>query len=799
MMKGCTDYRHGLSVRGGDMRFHTVFYGNLRRRKKTLIVIALLCTVVCAAVGTAYILMTNSQEYLQGETERLESGDIIYWLSGAQDYNALVDEVSQSDLAERAEIQPLIFSGYSLNGTHSDNEGQLIPYQRDRYSYRFIKYEMNGCSESVSIGENEIYVSPALVSGFDAKLGDTITFELSRTNDRAEYIIAGFYEDPIMGSSMIDMKGFLISEKAYEKLTERIEDIPKLNVLAKNGAMLHLFANDDNLSSDELGRTLRQQTNIGRYTEFMHTKETLSGFMLLLANVLSGFMFGFAAVLLIICIVIVTHTISFTIGQEKTDIGILKAMGCTGGFIKGVYLCEYGLAAAGGLAFGLLLSFPTAKFISAKAVTSLGIIVPANPSVVFIAVFSLIWLAVMAVIIILPCRGLDKITPVNAILDRNDSRVKAAKKALDLKRLTPSLAVRELMSGKMHYIAVYIIAAFLTAFGGIVLDMNGWLGKNGEGLMDAFSAADHDIGFQPKTAVDMQEVESIIQGYDSISEIYGLAMQSAAINGSDCTANIIDNVDKFHIISGRKPSNPNEIVITKSFSESLDIAIGDNVTVDSKGNNAVFHISGIYQCANEMGANIGMGEQGYQRLADTDGYIWCYHYILKDGSRNEKILKTLQERFKLQADIHTNSWSGLSGIVGTMHLLTAFMYAAAAVFILAAVGLQGGKMLAREQKDMAILKSLGMTASRLRLGFTVRISMAAMIGSAIGAVICIISADTLISGIMESFGIGEFISENGVMFAILSALSVCLLFGLFAYSYSRRIKTIPITLLTSQT
>jgi ABC-type lipoprotein release transport system permease subunit len=126
------------------------------------------------------------------------------------------------------------------------------------------------------------------------------------------------------------------------------------------------------------------------------------------------------------------------------------------------------------------------------------------------------------------------------------------------------------------------------------------------------------------------------------------------------------------------------------------------------------------------------------------------------------------------------------------------MYATAAVFILAAVGLQGGKMLVREQKDMSILKSVGITSKKLRLGFTLRIGLAALIGSAVGAAVCIISADTLISRIMASFGIGQFISKNGVLFAVVSAVPVSLLFGSFAYIFSRRIKTIPISLLTSK-
>lgn len=754
--------------------------------------------IVCASANTAYVLMRNSSGYVRDEMERIGSGDVIYWLSGAEDYNALGSQAEQNDSVSKASVQPFIFSGYTINGTHSDNEGQIIPYQSHEYDYRFLNSKMNGYISDISIADDEIYVSPALVSSYNAAIGDTVTFELSRTNDKAEFKIGGFYEDPFMGSSMIDMKGFLVSETAYDKLTEKVSRIPQLNVLAKEGAMLHVFAADNNLPSDELGRTVRQQTEIGRYTEFMYTKETLSGFMLLLADVLSGFMFGFAAVLTIICIVIITHTISFTIGQEKSDIGILRSMGCTSGFIKRIYLCEYGLPIAGGLLSGLLLSFPLVGMISKGAVTSLGLIVPAKASAAFILAFSLIWLGVMTAIIMIPCRRLDKITPVSAILEREKSDTKAAGHRLGLKRLTLSLSVRSLISSKKQYISVCIIAAFLTFFGGIVLDMNEWLGANGEGLMDAFSAADHDIGFQPKSAVDMKEVESIISRYDSIEEIYGLAMQSAAINGSDCTANIIDNVDKFHIISGRKPSNPNEIVITKTISESMHIGTGDNVTVDSRGNSAVFHISGIYQCANEMGANIGMSEQGYQRLADTNGYIWCYHYILKDGNRNEEILAALQERFKLQADIHTNSWSGLSGIVGTMKILTAFMLAVSAAFILAAVGLQGGKMLIREQKDMAILKSLGMTSKQLRLSFTVRIGVSALIGALAGGAVCAASADSIISRILALFGIGEFVSSNTTIMAILSAFLVCLMFASFSKLYSRRIKTIPITILTSK-
>ena len=53
---------------------------------------------------------------------------------------------------------------------------------------------------------------------------------------------------------------------------------------------------------------------------------------------------------------------------------------------------------------------------------------------------------------------------------------------------------------------------------------------------------------------------------------------------------------------------------------------------------AEYQVAGIYLCANEMGQNLGMTMQGYERIGDVGGYIWCYHYVLADGSRNEQIL-----------------------------------------------------------------------------------------------------------------------------------------------------------------
>ncbi len=780
------------------MDFITIFKAGLRKHKITLIVITFLCMIVSASVNTAAAVLKSSRNYVTDEMNRIGYGDITYWLSGCEDYALLAEQVNKSDSVESANVQNIIYSGYSMNGQHSDNEGQLIAYAPDKYDYRFLSADRKSHVNPQIIGENEIYISPSMKSSFSANIGDTITFELSRVNDKAVFTVAGFYEDPFMGSSMIDMKGFLIGEEGFRNLQNRIENISDFNVLAETGAMLHVTSADSDISSEQFGRTLRQSTEIGRYTKFMYSKETISGFMLILQEIFTGFLFGFAAILLIASLIIIGHTISFSIEQERTDIGILKAMGCTSSFLRQIFLCQYGLAMITGLFIGIAAAFPLTKIVSDINTSSCGLLIPTEISPVFILIFTILWIGITILFIFKSTGKVSKITPVTAINGMNMKKVISASNKIRAKTLSVSIGLRQLLSEKKRYIGICLISAILVMFTGIVTQMNTWLGPNGEGLMDAFSAADHDIGIQPVTAIDMKEVENIISNYDSIREIYGLAMLNASIEGADCTANVIDSTEKFHIISGRTPETFDEIVITRYISENLGISVGDKVSVESNGSTAVYRISGIYQCANEMGANIGMSQQGYERLTDIKKYDWCYHYILENGNHNEEILQELQKRFRVEANVHTNSWSGLDGIVFSMHLLTVFMYIVTALFIMAAVCLEGGKMLRSEERNLAIYKSIGFTSNQLRAGFSVRIALASTFGAVIGILFCSFSADSIISMLMSHFGIGQFISRYGTVSAVIAGFIIIIIFFAFSFLYSRRIRKVPVSVLAAE-
>ena len=155
----------------------------------------------------------------------------------------------------------------------------------------------------------------------------------------------------------------------------------------------------------------------------------------------------------------------------------------------------------------------------------------------------------------------------------------------------------------------------------------------------------------------------------------------------------------------------NTILITDTVVSELGLSIGDAVQVTSNGRMETYTVSGTYQCANGMGTNIGMSLAGYSKIGDITGYIWCYHYILENGSVRDYAMEYLQNNYR-GIDVHTNSWSGLDGIVFVMHALIAVIYLVAALFILISVALTSGKLLQSETGKMAVYKSLGLSSER---------------------------------------------------------------------------------------
>ncbi len=273
-------------------------------------------------------------------------------------------------------------------------------------------------------------------------------------------------------------------------------------------------------------------------------------------------------------------------------------------------------------------------------------------------------------------------------------------------------------------------------------------------------------------------------------------MQSVAVNGHEYTANILNRTELFHIIKGEKPEG-NEILITNTVADGLGINIGSIVKVSAQGRVEEYRVSGIYQCANGMGANIGMTVPGYSQIGDVTGFIWCYHYILKDGDMRDYAYKYLEENYK-EIDVHTNSWQGLGGIVKVIHTVVLAVYIIAFCIILLVTALIASKILLSEMPDLAIYRSLGFTGKQLVMLFALRFFIVAAAGAGTGSILQALSCRKILSNIFRMFGIGEFKAEPDLAVYLIPFTIIPLMFLFFALIYSGKVKSASIISLIEQ-
>lgn len=818
-----------------------IIRAGMKRHKGSLFGIAIL--MFLTALFLTVVLMTAflGNSYIREEMERAGFGELTAWTADVSDMEFLLESIREQEGVEDAKVQRLIFSEYEANGVESDSEGQMIPWTSaeigisPRSRYHFFENSLSEYAKAPKeIGEQEVYVSPSMQSMMDLEPGDTITFPIARGGRNLSLTVAGYYEDPFMGSSMIGMKGFLISEKTYEKILSVIED-SGMDALARNGSMIHIET-VEGVTVSEMNRVLTTNTPLSMYTEFIHSAETIAGFMVILQNAFSALFAAFAVVLLGAALVVMGHSISGLVEQEWKNFGILKTIGFTGKQLAGQVMMQYMAAVGSGVMLGMLLAVLISGQISRMMVTTTGVLLPIRFPLLPCMGVLIILLLLSAGFCVLCLGRLSRISPMAAIrrecegqtecgrnlcgnkrwnrkrgfIQRADARMwrkKVSAKhmgygagfpAIRAKGLTFHLALRQVLTGRKRYISACLVAAMLVFFASLTGRINDWLGVDGKGMMDAFNPADLDLGVQVLGKIPAQEMEQVVLSYTDITDSYMLAMPSVSVNGTNYTANVITEPERFHISAGRTCREKDEVVLTEMLAADLGAEAGDLVTIRGNKGSREFRISGIYHCANDMGANLGMSREGYLSIGEDDSRLWCYHYFLSDSSRKQAITEKLEQVYGGDVHVHENSWPGLFGIIFAMHLLIFFLYGVSAVFVCIVTGMAGARILDTERKDIGIYKSIGCSVEMLRLSFALRFGLVSAVGAVIGTLAAVCFTDVIVSSVMQLAGISNFASGNTPGSILFPGLTVTFLFLGFAWLLAGRIRKENMNVLTAE-
>lgn len=780
------------------MEIKTLWLAESRRHKGSLAGIFVLVFLVSLSLVSVITVWRNSGQYVRNEMERLGFGTMTAWVSGIPEIDALTDEMNRLSGVKETGVQPIIFSEYEVNGQESDSEGQLVTYEPEMYPYKIFSDDLEGYRpEAVEITPGEIYVSPSLSSMFGVEVGDEISFPIARNGERKIFTVKGWFEDPFMGSSMIGMKSFLICSEDYDEIAGMIEGAG-IDALARDGYMIHIFAEPSmELSEAQLNVLLNRDTELLQYVEFTHSNAAIYGFMMTLQNVFTGVLMAFVLIMVLVSLVVMGHSISSSREQDMVDTGILKTIGFTTKKLQKIQMLLYLVPVLLGVAAGVLGAVPVSLAVSRMTISTTGLLIPAGiPFAVCLPALFLVFGVLMG-FVWLKTAKIERITPLKAIRStfRNGSVGNSGHFPIYKKGLCFWLALRQVILGKKRYMGVCLVAALLVFFTSLIGRMDAWLGEDGKGLMDAFNPADLHIAAQPMGEVSSGDIERTITEYTKITDQYMLAMPSVSVEGTDYTANVITQPERFHMLQGRSCMEADEIVLTEFVAADLNVEIGDMVMVRAGLGSSEYRVSGIYQCANDMGANVGLSREGYFKVGQETDNMWCVHYFIEDVDLQPQIMDTLEAVYGGDVYLHENSWPGLYGILSAMELLMYFMYGIVVIMIFVITALTGSKLLVMEQKDMGIYRSFGFTAMRLRTSFALRFGMVSFIGTLVGVLSSDFLTDMLVAALLRMFGISNFSSHPTVGNTLFPVLMVIGAFTVFAWLVAGKIKTDKLTVL----
>lgn len=780
----------------------TLLYANMKRHRGTMCAIFLIMLIVSLTLISVVTIWSNATTYLEQEMERMHYGDITAWTQNVENQEQLQYEIEQVKDVHKVFVQSLIYSDYQINDTTSDSEGQLIVYEPKQFPYRFFNKENTAYIKSPSeIRPGDIYIPASLASSSNLHPSDTISFLLGRQDNLKTFRVRGTFEDPFMGSSMIGMKGFLISQEDYETMYQTIEQL-EIDSKARMGQMYHIEQSDEStLNAAQFNQLLHEKTSLGKYTEFVHSKHAIMGFMLVLQNAFTGLFSAFAFLLLIVAIIIIGYSINASVEQDYKNMAILKTIGYEGRQLRRLLRYQYLFVIIVGALSGIVLSTLSVPIISSKMVSFAGILTPATSHMWIWIIFLLTCILVFSVYLHLKTRKISKIVPVAILQNAMDQKRSFTGNSFNIIRkegLIFRISLRQLLNGKKRYISVLMTSILLVFFTSMIGRMNTWLGVDGKGMMDAFNPSDLDIGIQLLGNHDVEEMEHLVAKYTDITDSYALAMPGVAIDGVDVTANVITEPERFHIQKGRTIQAADEIVITETIAADQNLHLHDAITITHNGKESLYHIVGIYQCANDMGSNIGMSREGFLRIGTETKEMWCHHYFLEDTTQKQKIIDEVQTMYGGDVYIHENTWPGLISIIAAMHTLLIVMYVVTAFFILIVTVMTGNKLFLYEKRNFAIYKSFGFYTRQLRMTFAIRYALVAMIGSIIGILLSATLTDSIVGTLMKLYGISNFASHLTIMEMISPAIIITLMFACFAYLPARSIKKLDINELISE-
>lgn len=708
------------------------------KRKKTLNVI-LLTFVVLAAIFIASSVR-NMITVITALDNYIKKADVAdYEIMSMTNSEKIEQFVKECEFVKtyKSSKQPLLTREMiQRNGEQVDYTNTILV---DSVQNATVKFFDKKDEQITNVNNGEIYLTPIGLEAFQAEIGDTIT--IFNGDFSMEFTITGVFKDILSNSPMIGMTRMLVSDEDLQILSENL-----------NSSFIYEYAFEvENIKQFETS------LNKSDIIVMFWVSHSLITKMYIMDMIIAAVLILVSLCLIIISMILLKFTISFTINEEFREIGVMKAIGISTGKIRFLYIIKYfAISVVGGI-IGLFLSIPFGNMMLNQV--SQNIVLDENGNILINILCCALIICLVMYKSFRATGKIKKMKPIEAIRNGATGERFRGKGLITMRKmpLRPIvfMAVNDITS-KWKQFGIMILT-FMVGILLIIMPVNTVNTLTSAELVYWFSMTKSDICMSKELLFnDEVSRESIEEGLEEIksrlkdrgmdTDVHQEIMfrMSASYGDNYCTSLAFQGLGdttagEYTYIKGTAPKYANEVAITHIIADKLDADIGDTITIYMNDESREYMVTAIFQTMNNMGEGIRFHEDESLPFDMAAGSfaVQIDFTDSPDKQEIEKRIDVVSELFtdyKVQEcgeyidDMMGNISEQIVSLKGLIIIIVVIINVLVAVLI-------EKSLLTKEKGEIGMLKAVGFKNSSIIVWQTLRIGIALLVGTIIGSVL----------------------------------------------------------------
>lgn len=615
-----------------------------------------------------------------------------------------------------------------------ENQGQTSSFEATATNlylgYTGCKYAkpLDGEGNDLTLKPGEVALTPGMMERNGLQIGDTIRIKIS--DKTFDYRIAVQSKDILFGNEMSGLGRLVFCREDYD-------------------TMLRDFANETTgvfgFNATEPEKVLKLMNEQGFQSILGTVDRSLYSMLYVFDMVVAALLIVIGICLILISLMILRFSLSFTMEENYREIGVMKAIGMRNFSIQKIYLAKYFTVVAVGAAVGILLSIPVGALMTESV--SKNIVLGGSTNSLWInLVCGLAIIIFVTGMCVLFTGKLRKVSAIEAIRSGANGERYQRRRGLSLYKrrymgTISFLGLNDILCNTRRYLV--LLFTFCISFVLITVPLNTLTTIESGKMVSRFNlnpdAAVYIDTIEAKgddpyhSTRDLEKAlrrvgnEMAEKGYDAKLSVGAQFYCQFVFNDEGRTETLAvnypigENGSYCEYTEGEAPKLENEVAFSKKIMEENHLKIGDTITVRLGGKEQRLIITGYYSDYMQLGKSCRLNPAIDMSNEFITGY-WKTTVDMDTELTQSQLADRLQEEFPqyewltAQEAIDAN----VGSVKDAMRAMQMPMTVMLCILIMLISLLMMKLFIVREKGQLAMLKSIGWRNHDIRMWLVMR-------------------------------------------------------------------------------